>query len=80
MVKEIKIHLSEDEYQQALTKKGSRTWREAILGSLGVDYEERQVGRPRTRPQVTKTPKGVEFRFDSVDKYSEYVKKTYKEK
>ena len=45
---EIRIVLTEDEYQDALQGKGLRVWREILLGSLGLEPEKR---RPRHRPR-----------------------------
>jgi hypothetical protein len=45
-VKKLSIDLEDDEYLQALTKKGNRTCREIYLGALGIECKERSMGRP----------------------------------
>ena len=46
---EIRIVLTEAEYQDALQEKGVRVWRDVLLGSLGLEPEKRrpQMGEAR---------------------------------
>jgi len=45
---EIRIILSETEYERALKVKGPLRWRDILLKALGLDAEKRRCrGRPR---------------------------------
>jgi len=47
---EIRIILSETEYERALKAKGSR-WRDILLEAIGLEVEKR---RSRGRPKINK--------------------------
>ena len=51
---EIRIILSETEYERALEVKGSLVWRDVLLKALGLEAERR---RCRGRPKVSKREK-----------------------
>ena len=40
MVKKLTIFVTDEEYKALCSKKGSRTWRETLLESCGVDAKE----------------------------------------
>ena len=42
----IKMDLSEEEFREALKKKGSSTWREIVLEALEIEGPQRRIGRP----------------------------------
>ena len=45
---EIRIILSETEYERALKAKGSQRWRDILLEAIGLEVEKRRSrGRPR---------------------------------
>jgi len=45
-MKKIELMVTEDEYDALVGLKKGKTWAELFLTGLGLDFEDRQVGRP----------------------------------
>lgn len=52
-MRELRIVLSDSEYDAVQIKKNGSTYREILLDALGVTYKNRIVGRPKTSDQLT---------------------------
>lgn len=72
----ITISLSDSEYAEVISKKGTRTHREVYLDALGIKCEKRPMGRPTADEIKKRQAEEYEMRARKIytDRIAEYNK------